>query len=94
MIGGLGKKRMSGNHPTTALLRSDRILMSVPETREDLFSLKVFAKNEKEWEILKKTLTIYSDDFGMGFRIEKFAMLKINSGKRQNDGKIWTNKSR
>ena len=45
--------------------------------------IKLFAKNEKEVEILIRTVRIYSRDIGMEFGIEKRAMLVMKSGKRQ-----------
>ena len=44
--------------------------------------IKLFAKNEKEFETLIQTVRIYSQDIGMEFDIEKFAMLVMKSGKR------------
>ena len=44
--------------------------------------IKLFAKNEKELETLIHAIRIYSQDIGMKFGIEKFAMLVIKSGKR------------
>ena len=49
--------------------------------------IKLFAKNEKELEILIHAVRIYSQDIGMEFGIEKCAMLVMKSGKRHmNDG--------
>ena len=44
--------------------------------------IKLFAKNEKELEILIHAVRIYSQDIGMEFGIEKCAMLVRKSGKR------------
>ena len=44
--------------------------------------VKLSAKNEKELEILKHTVRIYSQDIGMEFGIEKCALLVMKSGKR------------
>ena len=44
--------------------------------------IKLFAKNEKELEILLHTIRIYSQDIGMEFCIEKCALLVMKSGKR------------
>ena len=44
--------------------------------------IKLFAKNEKELEILIHAVRIYSQDIGMEFGIEKCAMLVMKSGKR------------
>ena len=44
--------------------------------------IKLFAKNEKELETLIHAVRIYSQDIGMEFGIEKFAMLVMKSGKR------------
>ena len=60
--------------------------------------IKLVAKNEKELKILIQKMKIYSDDIGIEFGIEKCAMLKMRSGKRQmtegkklrNQGKIRT----
>ena len=59
---------------------------------------KLFAKNEKELENLIHVVRIYSQDIGMEFGIEKWAMLLMKSGKRHmtdgmelpNQNKIWT----
>ena len=60
--------------------------------------IKLFAKNEKELETLIHAVRIYSLDIGIGFGIEKYAMLIMKSGKRHltpgiellNQGKIKT----
>ena len=44
-------------------------------------NIKLFAKNEKELEILIHTVRIYSQDIGMEFGIEKYAMLGMKLGK-------------
>ena len=44
--------------------------------------IKLFAKNENDLETLIQTVRIYSQDIGMKFGIEKFAMLVMKSGKR------------
>ena len=44
--------------------------------------IKLFAKNEKELETIIHAVRIYSRDIGMGFCIEKCAMLVMKSGKR------------
>ena len=44
--------------------------------------IKLFAKNKKELETLIHTVRIYSEDVGMEFGIEKFALLVMKSGKR------------
>ena len=57
--------------------------------------IKLFAKNEKELEILIHTVRIYSRDIGMEFGIEKCAMLIMKSGKRQlTDGMELPNKDK
>ena len=43
---------------------------------------KLFAKNEKELKTLIHAIRIYSQDTGMEFGIEKYAMLVMKSGKR------------
>ena len=43
----------------------------------------LFAKNEKEFGTLIQTIRIYSQDVGMEFGIEKYAMLIMESGKRE-----------
>ena len=49
--------------------------------------IKLFAKNEKELETLIHTIRIYSQDIGMGFGIEKYALLTMKNGKRhRTDG--------
>ena len=42
--------------------------------------IKLFAKNEKELETLIQAVRIYSQDIGIEFGIEKYAML-VKSGK-------------
>ena len=44
--------------------------------------IKLFAKNEKELEILKHAVKIFSDDIELEFGIEKCVMLIMKSGKR------------
>ena len=44
--------------------------------------IKLFTKSEKELETLTQTIRIYSQDIGMGFGMEKYAMLKMKNGKR------------
>ena len=44
--------------------------------------IKLFAKNEKELETLIHEVIIYSQDIGMEFVIEKYAMLARKSGKQ------------
>ena len=51
--------------------------------------IKLFAKNEKELETLIYAVRIYSQDMGMKFGIENWAMLVMKSGKRHlTDGMI------
>ena len=60
--------------------------------------IKLFAKDEKELDTLIHAVRIDSQDIGMGFGIEKCAMLVMKSGKRHmtdgmkqpNHGQIWT----
>ena len=43
--------------------------------------IKIFAKNENKLDLIE-TITIYNQDIGMGFGIEKLAMLTMkNVGK-------------
>ena len=44
--------------------------------------IKLFAKNDKELETLIRTVRIYSQEIGMEFDIEKFAIVVMKSGKR------------
>ena len=44
--------------------------------------IKLFAKSEKELEILIHAVRIYSQDVQMEFGIEKCTMLVMKSGKR------------
>ena len=44
--------------------------------------IKLFAKNEKELETLIHAVRIYSQDIGMEFGIEKYAMQVMKSGKQ------------
>ena len=50
--------------------------------------IKLFAKNEKEWETLIQAMRIYSQDIGMEFSIEKYAMLMMRNGKRHMTERI------
>ena len=43
--------------------------------------LKLFAKNEREFETLIQARRIYRQDLRMGFGIEKCAMLLMKSGE-------------
>ena len=45
--------------------------------------IKLFATNEKELETLIQAVSIYSEDIGMEFCIEKCAMLIMKGRKRQ-----------
>ena len=53
--------------------------------------IKLFAKNEKELEILIQAATIYSENIGMEFGIEKCTMLVM---KMRNNRRNRTTKSR
>ena len=44
--------------------------------------IKLFAKNEKQLETLIHAVKIYSQDIGMEFCIEKWAILILKSSKR------------
>ena len=44
--------------------------------------IKLFVKNEKKTGTVMHAVRIYSQDIGMEFGIEKFAMLVMKSGKR------------
>ena len=57
--------------------------------------VKLYAKNEKEQETLIHTARIYSQDIGMEFGIEKFAVLVMKSGKRHlTDGMVLPNQDK
>ena len=43
--------------------------------------IKLFTKNEKEWETLIQTVRIYCQDIEMEFGTEKCAMLVMKSGE-------------
>ena len=45
--------------------------------------IKLFVKNEKEFGTLIQTVRVYSQDIGIEFGIEKWAMLKMKNGKRR-----------
>ena len=45
--------------------------------------IQLFSNNEKKLETLIQTKKMYSQDIGMEFGIEKYAMLIMRSGKRQ-----------
>ena len=44
--------------------------------------IKLFAKTEKQLEILTQAVRIYSQDIGIESGIEKYATLIMKSGKR------------
>ena len=44
--------------------------------------IKLFAENEKQLEILIKSVKIYTHDIGMEFSIEKFTILVMKSRKQ------------
>ena len=46
--------------------------------------LRLFAKNENVSETLIQTIRMYNEDIRMGFGIDKYAMLVMKRGKRQN----------
>ena len=50
--------------------------------------IKLFAKDEKELEILIYTVRIYNQDIRMNFGIEKSAMLVMKIGKRHRTDRI------
>ena len=52
------------------------------QSPNNMGDIKLFAKNEKELEILIHAISIYSQNIGMEFGIEKCAMLVMKSGKR------------
>ena len=57
--------------------------------------VKLFAKNEKELETLIPTFRIYSQDIGIEFGIEKYAMLVMKSAKwHMTDGVELPNKDK
>ena len=45
-------------------------------------NIKLFAKNEKDFETLIHAVRIYMQEIGMEFRIEKCAMLIMKIGQR------------
>ena len=49
--------------------------------------IKLFAKNVKELETLILAVRIYSQDIGVEFGIEKYAMLVMKSGNRNGAAK-------
>ena len=48
-----------------------------------MVDIKLFAKNEKELEMLRKAMKIYNQDIGIKFGIEKCATIKCEAKKRQ-----------
>ena len=72
--------------PLSQILRKYTVGYKVSKSQEKINykmyidEIKLFAKNERE--ILIQTVRIYSQDTGMGFDIEKCAMLGMTSGKR------------
>ena len=46
-----------------------------------MVDLKIYSRNEKELDSLVQTIRIFNKDIGMGFGIEKCAMLVIEKGK-------------
>ena len=43
--------------------------------------LKLYSRNEKELDSVVQTIRVFSEDIGMEFGIEKYAMLVIEKGK-------------
>ena len=50
--------------------------------------IKLFAKNERKFVILIETVSIYSQDIGIEFGMEKCAILIMKSGKRHIKDRI------
>ena len=56
--------------------------------------LKLYASNEKSLESLIETVCVFSNDIGMEFGMEKFAILTMKKGKMANsDGIASPNKT-
>ena len=54
--------------------------------------IKIFSMNKKGIEILLQTIRIYSQDIGMEFGIEKYAMLTIKKEKRKRKNRRKNNR--
>ena len=74
--------------PLNHILRKCTAGYKLSRSQEKIYHLKymddikLFAKNERELEIIIHAVRIYSQDIGMEFGIEKCAMLVMKSGKR------------
>ena len=74
--------------PLNHILRKCRAGYKISKQQEKINDLmymddiRIFAKNEKELETRIHAVRIYSQDMGMEFGIEKYAILIINRGKR------------
>ena len=71
------------NHIIRKCTRSYKFTKSSEKINHFMYmdDIKLFAKNEKELEILIQTIRIYSQDTGMEFGIEKCAKLIMRRGK-------------
>ena len=64
-------------------VQTNELSKSQEKLNDLMDDIKLFAKNEKELEILIQTVRIYSPDIGMEFGIEKCAMLVENDTWRK-----------
>jgi len=48
--------------------------------------LKLYGKSERELTELMRVVSLFSEDIGMQFGFEKYAMLSIKSGVRVKSG--------
>ena len=73
--------------PLSLILRKAKAAYEFSESKEKvnrlLFidNLKLYSQSEKELDSLIQTVHVFSEDIGMEFVIEKFAMLVMEKGK-------------
>ena len=73
--------------PLRLILRKAKAAYEFSESKEKinhlLFmnDLKLYSRSEKELDSLVQTVRVFSEDIGMGFGIEKCAMLVMEKGK-------------
>ena len=73
--------------PLSLILRKAKVAYEFSETKEKinhlLFrdDLKLYSRSEKRLDSLIQTVCVFSEDIGMEFGIEKYAMLAMEKGK-------------
>ena len=78
------------------ILRKAKVAYEFSESKEKIMDdLKLYIQSEKGLDSLVQTVRVFSEDIGMEFGIEKYAMLVMEKGKIVNsvgielpDGKV------